>query len=86
MKIMTLHDDFEDFDLDDEPWPVCVSCAGRLDPDDIGVVCFDCSQDTDRHAAARDNKRDAEHRMVVTGRSTKTVLLPLLGKERKRGK
>ena len=34
----------------------------------------------DYHAERRDKKRDRNHRMVVSNRSMKTVILPMIGK------
>lgn len=40
----------------------------------------DYSDYSDDHADRREAKRQKRNQMVVTGRSTKTVLLPLLGR------
>jgi hypothetical protein len=53
-----------------EEWDLC-SCLDAILSDD--------------HATRRDKKRAAESRMVISGRSTKTVILPMLARRRVTG-
>lgn len=74
------HDEFfEDYEDEPEWLEPCIVCG---EPDD-GYTHV-CDVAVDPHADQRDAQRAREvHGMRVSGRSTKTVLLPLLGRERK---
>jgi hypothetical protein len=84
------YDDFDDdyydyYDYDEPTWHTPCAVCGIEDDLAFGFasdsLCFDCEDEAeDEHATRRDAKRARASGMQVSGRSIKSVLLPIIEK------